>query len=216
MRRRLCTDAGAGACTQGLGGRRMPLNAAGVQALPTAAPHLRQHGIKASAVACSVQMLASSPAILAMLLADMAALLLYNVAGMSVMGRLGSLFRCGSGRWQHSPPWASCGAGAPQHVRPPALLACVGLVARRLSHLLASSRQAATPLLQPLPPPPNTHTHTHTRQNAPLPSFSRRTVLETIRTLLVWLGALLLFYWPFTAGKLGEPWSYYSWLQAAG
>jgi hypothetical protein len=43
-----------------------------------------------------------------------------------------------------------------------------------------------------------------------------RTVLETTRTLLVWLGALLLFYSPLGAGLLGEPWTSISWIQAAG
>ncbi|GFR52029.1 hypothetical protein Agub_g14418 [Astrephomene gubernaculifera] len=41
-----------------------------------------------------------------------------------------------------------------------------------------------------------------------------RTVLETMRTLFVWLVDLLLFY--CHVGQLGESWSVYSWLQAAG
>lgn len=41
-----------------------------------------------------------------------------------------------------------------------------------------------------------------------------RTVLETARTVLVWVGALLLFY--LGSGRLGEPWTLYSWLQGAG
>ncbi|KAK9812950.1 hypothetical protein WJX72_006245 [[Myrmecia] bisecta] len=40
-----------------------------------------------------------------------------------------------------------------------------------------------------------------------------RTVLETMRTLFVWLVDLLLFY---TIHKLGESWTEYSWIQAAG
>lgn len=40
-----------------------------------------------------------------------------------------------------------------------------------------------------------------------------RTVLETMRTLFVWLVDLALFYGGF---GLGESWSIYSWLQAAG
>lgn len=43
-----------------------------------------------------------------------------------------------------------------------------------------------------------------------------RTVLETTRTLFVWLVDLLLFYTPLGLGKLGESWNAYSWLQAAG
>jgi len=43
-----------------------------------------------------------------------------------------------------------------------------------------------------------------------------RTVLETTRTLFVWLVGLLLFYTPLGMGKLGESWSKYSWIQAAG
>jgi hypothetical protein len=43
-----------------------------------------------------------------------------------------------------------------------------------------------------------------------------RTVLETTRTLFVWLVDLLLFYTPLGMGKLGESWSGYSWVQAAG
>lgn len=43
-----------------------------------------------------------------------------------------------------------------------------------------------------------------------------RTVLETTRTLFVWLVDLLLFYTPLGMGKLGESWSVYSWIQAAG
>ncbi|GAB4819748.1 hypothetical protein N2152v2_006794 [Parachlorella kessleri] len=41
----------------------------------------------------TLQMVRSSPAILALLLGDIVALLVYNVAGMSVLNRLGSLFR---------------------------------------------------------------------------------------------------------------------------
>ncbi|GLC68100.1 hypothetical protein PLESTF_000646000 [Pleodorina starrii] len=41
-----------------------------------------------------------------------------------------------------------------------------------------------------------------------------RTVLETMRTLFVWLVDLALFY--LHVGQLGESWSVYSWLQAAG
>ena len=43
-----------------------------------------------------------------------------------------------------------------------------------------------------------------------------RTVLETMRTLFVWLVDLLLFYTPLGLGKLGESWSSYSLIQAAG
>ncbi|GAB4821846.1 hypothetical protein N2152v2_008892 [Parachlorella kessleri] len=44
-----------------------------------------------------------------------------------------------------------------------------------------------------------------------------RTVLETLRTLFVWILDLLLFYAaPMGKGKLGEPWTAYSWLQAGG
>ena len=43
-----------------------------------------------------------------------------------------------------------------------------------------------------------------------------RTVLETMRTLFVWLVDLLLFYTPLGLGKLGESWSNWSFLQAAG
>ncbi|KAI3438585.1 hypothetical protein D9Q98_001009 [Chlorella vulgaris] len=43
-----------------------------------------------------------------------------------------------------------------------------------------------------------------------------RTVLETTRTLFVWLIDLLLFYTPLGLGKLGESWSVYSWIQAVG
>lgn len=43
-----------------------------------------------------------------------------------------------------------------------------------------------------------------------------RTVLETTRTLFVWLVDLMLFYTPLGEGKLGEAWTKYSWVQAAG
>ena len=43
-----------------------------------------------------------------------------------------------------------------------------------------------------------------------------RTVLETMRTLFVWLVDLLLFYTPLGMGNLGESWSAWSYLQAAG
>jgi hypothetical protein len=43
-----------------------------------------------------------------------------------------------------------------------------------------------------------------------------RTVLETMRTLFVWLLGLLLFYTPLGMGFLGESWSSWSYLQAAG
>mmetsp|Transcript_4359 Transcript_4359/g.12571 ORF Transcript_4359/g.12571 Transcript_4359/m.12571 type:complete len:454 (-) Transcript_4359:421-1782(-) len=43
-----------------------------------------------------------------------------------------------------------------------------------------------------------------------------RTVLETTRTLFVWLVDLLLFYTPLGFGQLGESWSVYSFIQAAG
>lgn len=43
-----------------------------------------------------------------------------------------------------------------------------------------------------------------------------RTVLETMRTLFVWLLGLLLFYTPLGMGRLGESWTEWSYLQAAG
>lgn len=43
-----------------------------------------------------------------------------------------------------------------------------------------------------------------------------RTVLETTRTLFVWLVDLILFYTPLGMGRLGESWSVFSWIQAAG
>jgi hypothetical protein len=43
-----------------------------------------------------------------------------------------------------------------------------------------------------------------------------RTVLETMRTLFVWLLGLLLFYTPLGMGRLGEKWTDWSYLQAAG
>lgn len=43
-----------------------------------------------------------------------------------------------------------------------------------------------------------------------------RTVLETSRTLFVWLVDLVLFYTPLGLGKLGESWSSSSWVQAGG
>ncbi|CAK0787430.1 hypothetical protein CVIRNUC_010650 [Coccomyxa viridis] len=43
-----------------------------------------------------------------------------------------------------------------------------------------------------------------------------RTVLETMRTLFVWLVDLLLFYTPLGLGKLGESWTAWSFMQAAG
>jgi drug/metabolite transporter (DMT)-like permease len=43
-----------------------------------------------------------------------------------------------------------------------------------------------------------------------------RTVLETTRTLFVWLVDLLLFYTPLGFGKLGESWSRFSLIQAVG
>lgn len=43
-----------------------------------------------------------------------------------------------------------------------------------------------------------------------------RTVLETTRTLFVWLVDLILFYTPLGLGKLGESWTVYSYIQAAG
>jgi hypothetical protein len=43
-----------------------------------------------------------------------------------------------------------------------------------------------------------------------------RTVLETTRTLFVWLVDLILFYTPLGMGKLGESWTSGSWIQAAG
>lgn len=43
-----------------------------------------------------------------------------------------------------------------------------------------------------------------------------RTVLETMRTLFVWLIDLLLYYTPLGLGRLGEAWDKYSYLQALG
>lgn len=43
-----------------------------------------------------------------------------------------------------------------------------------------------------------------------------RTVLETMRTLFVWMVDLLLFYTPLGMGRLGEKWDNYSYLQAVG
>ena len=43
-----------------------------------------------------------------------------------------------------------------------------------------------------------------------------RTVLETMRTLFVWMVDLLLWYTPLGLGRLGEKWDNYSYLQAAG
>eukprot|EP00201_Polytomella_parva_P001449 CAMPEP_0175086198 /NCGR_PEP_ID=MMETSP0052_2-20121109/29103_1 /TAXON_ID=51329 ORGANISM="Polytomella parva, Strain SAG 63-3" /NCGR_SAMPLE_ID=MMETSP0052_2 /ASSEMBLY_ACC=CAM_ASM_000194 /LENGTH=458 /DNA_ID=CAMNT_0016358329 /DNA_START=4301 /DNA_END=5677 /DNA_ORIENTATION=- len=43
-----------------------------------------------------------------------------------------------------------------------------------------------------------------------------RTVLETLRTLFVWLVDLILFYTPLGMGMLGEKWTKYSFVQAAG
>jgi hypothetical protein len=42
-----------------------------------------------------------------------------------------------------------------------------------------------------------------------------RTVLETMRTLFVWIVDLVLFYC-FPALKLGESWSAYSFIQLGG
>jgi drug/metabolite transporter (DMT)-like permease len=42
-----------------------------------------------------------------------------------------------------------------------------------------------------------------------------RTVLETMRTLFVWIGGLALYYSSGT-GKIGEQWTKYSWFQAIG
>ena len=43
-----------------------------------------------------------------------------------------------------------------------------------------------------------------------------RTVLETMRTLFVWMVDLILYYTPLGMGRLGEKWDKYSYLQAAG
>ncbi|KDD75453.1 hypothetical protein H632_c677p0, partial [Helicosporidium sp. ATCC 50920] len=43
-----------------------------------------------------------------------------------------------------------------------------------------------------------------------------RTVLETTRTLFVWLVSLVLYYTPLGMGFLGESWNKYSWVQAVG
>lgn len=43
-----------------------------------------------------------------------------------------------------------------------------------------------------------------------------RTVLETTRTLAVWIVGLIMFYTPLGGGRLGESWNRYSWIQAIG
>jgi hypothetical protein len=43
-----------------------------------------------------------------------------------------------------------------------------------------------------------------------------RTVLETMRTLFVWILGLILFYTPLGMGRLGESWTAWSPLQALG
>ena len=43
-----------------------------------------------------------------------------------------------------------------------------------------------------------------------------RTVLETMRTLFVWIVGLVLFYTPLGMGRLGESWTAWSPLQALG
>ena len=44
-----------------------------------------------------------------------------------------------------------------------------------------------------------------------------RTVLETMRTLFVWVADLALYYSPLGgSGKVGEQWDSHSWLQARG
>jgi hypothetical protein len=43
-----------------------------------------------------------------------------------------------------------------------------------------------------------------------------RTVLETMRTLFVWVLGLVLFYTPLGMGRLGESWTAWSPLQAVG
>jgi hypothetical protein len=43
-----------------------------------------------------------------------------------------------------------------------------------------------------------------------------RTVLETMRTLFVWILGLVLFYTPLGIGRLGERWTVWSPLQAVG
>jgi hypothetical protein len=42
-----------------------------------------------------------------------------------------------------------------------------------------------------------------------------RTMLESVRTLGVWLASLALFYWlPRNVAQLGERWAAHSWMQA--
>ncbi|KAK4535512.1 hypothetical protein CDCA_CDCA05G1537 [Cyanidium caldarium] len=48
-----------------------------------------------------------------------------------------------------------------------------------------------------------------------LSSAMFRTILETMRTLLVWVVDLWLYY-GWTGGRFGEAWTRYSWLQVAG
>lgn len=44
-----------------------------------------------------------------------------------------------------------------------------------------------------------------------------RTMLESVRTLGVWLASLALFYWlPRNVAHLGERWAAHSWMQAFG
>jgi len=43
-----------------------------------------------------------------------------------------------------------------------------------------------------------------------------RTVLETMRTLFVWIVDLVLWYTPLGLGRLGEKWDNYSYLQLVG
>lgn len=42
------------------------------------------------------------------------------------------------------------------------------------------------------------------------------TVLETMRTLFVWIVDLVLWYTPLGLGRLGEKWDNYSYLQLVG
>ena len=120
---------------------------------------------------------------------DMAALLMYNVAGMMVTGHLGAVFRCAARAAcpQCSPPTPPTAAGSTVAGQGAAL------------HLSCHARHH---LLPPL--------------TIKLGDLSFRTVLETTRTLFVWLVDLLLFYTPLGLGKLGESWTKYSLIQAAG
>lgn len=85
------------------------------------------------------------------------------------------------------------------------------------------------PLQLPLPPPnplPPPTSHAPLSLSSVLTSSGMsvtghlgavfRTVLETMRTLFVWIVGLILFYTPLGMGRLGESWTAWSPLQAVG